>query len=176
MGITESHLNNSHVDTRLQIDGYKLIRNDRRKGKGGGVCVYMRDDMNWQRRHDLEREDNESIWLELFIKKSKSLLVGFVYRPPDGSKHLGNDFDSTFADVLLTATAEDKETILAGDLNCNYMKSSDHEDHKNIIKVNGLKQLIKQPTRVTKETSILIDIIASTHHFNVVKTIVFTND
>ena len=77
----------------------------------------------------------------MFIKKSKSLLIGFIYRPPDSSKHLSKDFDTSFANVMSTATAEDKEVILAGDLDCNYLKSSDPKDleKKFTIKVNELK-------------------------------------
>ena len=173
LGITESHLSNTHVDAQFEIDGYKMI-SDRVRGQDGGVCIYIRDDMNWQRRYDLEHKDIVGIWLELFIKKSKSLLIGFIYRPPDSSKHPSKDF-YTFANVMSTVTAEDKEVILAGDLHCNYLKSSDHKDLKDTIKVNGLKQLIQEPTRITKETSTLIDIIASTHQFNIVKGIVFAN-
>ena len=46
LGITESHLSNTHVDAQFEIDGYKMIRSDRARGQGGGVCIYMRDGMN----------------------------------------------------------------------------------------------------------------------------------
>ena len=79
MGITETHLNGSHVDTQFKIEGYAIIRKDQASGQGGGVCAYIRDDMNWERRYDLEHKDIEGIWIELFIKRSKSLLIGFIY-------------------------------------------------------------------------------------------------
>ena len=55
-------------------------------------------------------------------------------------------------------------------------KEKRHKDLKDIFKVNGFKQLIHEPTRITKESSTFIDIIASTHQHNIAKAIVFPND
>ena len=65
--ITESHLNNCIHDSFLAISGYNIIRKDLQNGPGVGVCIYIRDDMIWQRRYDLERYDIENILVELFI-------------------------------------------------------------------------------------------------------------
>ena len=59
-----------------------------------------------------------------------------------------------------------------GDLNCHYLKDADHKSIKNIVAGYGFKQQIKEPTRVTSETSTLIDIIASTHAGNVTSSVV----
>ena len=56
---------------------------------------------------------------------------------------------------------ENKELILMGDINVNFLNRNDHKDIKDILKVNGLKQLISKPTRVTPTTSTLIDVITS---------------
>ena len=89
--------------------------------------------------------------------------------------YLSKDFNSSFAQVVSTASLEDKEVIVAGDLNANYLKSSEHKDLKDIFKVNSFKQLIDKPTRITKESSTLIDKIASIHQHNIAKAIVFPN-
>ena len=83
LGITESHLNSIHVDEQFIIEGYAMMRRNRASNQGGGVCAYIRDDMNWELEDDLEHKDMEGVWIKLFIKKSKSLLIGFIYRPPD---------------------------------------------------------------------------------------------
>ena len=118
-GITETHLNKSIKDKEIKIDGYEIIRNDRKQGSGGGVCVFVRNDMSWLRRTDLENDKIEAIWIEIFPQKSKSILICFLYRPPDTSSYLSKDFDPLFDDILTTANAENKEVIFAGDLNCN---------------------------------------------------------
>ena len=57
---------------------------------------------------------------------------------------------------------ESKESIILGDLNCNYLTNSDNSQLtqlKLIGEVYQLTQLIKEPTRVTQISSTLIDII-----------------
>ena len=41
IGITESHLDDKHLDGEIQIQGYESIRSDRLKRKGGGVLLYV---------------------------------------------------------------------------------------------------------------------------------------
>ena len=65
--------------------------------------------------------------------------------------------------MLGTAVAEGKEIILMGDINCDFLKRNDHRNIKNILASYGLKQQIKDATRITPESSTLIDIIATTH-------------
>jgi hypothetical protein len=77
--------------------------------------------------------------------------------------------------MLDTCVSEGKETILIGDLNVNYCKNSDSTEIKRIIKQYGLKQVIEKPTRITKNASTLIDIIATTHEKNVLKHIICGN-
>ena len=55
------------IDTKVQIDGYVGIRRDRISGAGGGVVAFVRDDLNFQRRTDLENHMIEGVWLELFV-------------------------------------------------------------------------------------------------------------
>ena len=50
---------------------------------------------------------------------------------------------------------------MLGDFNANYLKKNDCKELKDIISLHGYKQVIKKPTRVTEESSTLIDIILS---------------
>ena len=67
---------------------------------------------------------------------------------------------------------ENKEAILCGDLNCNYLFPSDHKPIKDIISLNGFKQIIDQPTRITQSTETLINIFATTRELNLTKNII----
>jgi exonuclease III len=120
--ITETHLQHDIKDGELNLDDYIFVRKDRETGIGGGVGCFIREDVKWQRRTDLERAGLEALWLEIFVKNSKSFLVCILYRPPNSSKHLHKDFESIFQDMLSTAVCEDKETILLGDLNADYLR------------------------------------------------------
>ena len=63
--------------------------------------------------------------------------------------------------MVMTDLQENKEIILLGDLNCDYSKPTDNSCLKDITKINGLKQMITQPTRTTMTTSSLIRTSAS---------------
>ena len=54
LGITESHANKYLLDDQVSVTDYTLVRKGRESGQGGGVCCYVRNDINLQRRSDLE--------------------------------------------------------------------------------------------------------------------------
>ena len=54
-----------------------------------------------------------------------------------------------------------------GDFNVNYNSNSDSKEFKSIITPNGLKQIIKQPTRVTDTSSSLIDLVFTNCPLNI---------
>ena len=175
LGISETHLNSDIMQEEVKVNGYTFIRNDRKTGPGGGVGCFIRNDLGWQRRTDLEYDGVEAIWLEIFIKNARSLLVCNIYRPPITSKYLHPEFETVFEDMINTSMCEDKQTILVGDMNADYLQQSKDRNIKRIISTNGLKQLIKKPTRVTKDSSTLIDIIATSHEQNILKTMTYAN-
>ena len=80
-GVTETHLIKSIKDTEIKIDGYEIVRSDRKQGSGGGVCVFIRNDLSLLRRKDLENDKVENIWIEIFPQKSKSILICFIPTP-----------------------------------------------------------------------------------------------
>ena len=46
-----------------------------------------------------------------------------------------------------------------GDVNCNYFVKEDHKEIKYIFTAFGLKQLVTKPTRITENSSMLIDVV-----------------
>ena len=110
--ITETHLSRDIKDRELTLDNYTFVKKDRETGIGGGVGCFIREDIKRQRRIDLESAGLETLWLEIFVKNSKSLLICILYRLPNSSKHLHKDFESILQDMLSTGVCEDKETIL----------------------------------------------------------------
>ena len=77
---------------QAQIDGYSFISKPRKSAKGGGVGAYISSSVPYHRRLDLELDDIECLWIEVLFPKSKGFLIGFIYRPPDSSKHLSKNF------------------------------------------------------------------------------------
>ncbi len=176
MTLSETHIVDRHYDDvegLFIIDGYKFIKQNRKQGRAGSVAVYIKDNILWKRRYDLETDNIESIWLEIFIAKSKSILIATFYRPPESSVYLPNDFNKTFNDMLLNGTKENKEIIILRDFNADYLKPNDNKEIKGIFQLFGFKQLIKTATRITKESSTLIDLIATNNPQSISKSNVF---
>ena len=59
--------------------------NDRNR-QGGGVCMYIRKDLAFNALDELSHDDIEAIWIELLLPKTKLIVCGVVYRPPDQTK------------------------------------------------------------------------------------------
>ncbi len=47
-----------------KIPGYVFIYRNPKHGLGGGVPMYIRESINWERRYDLENDGVEGIWIE----------------------------------------------------------------------------------------------------------------
>ena len=144
LSLSETHLA-ADEEAQAQISGYDFLGKPRTSGQGGGAGIYISQSIPFQRRLDLEDNDIECIWIEILFPKSKGFLIGVIYRPPDSSKHLPDNFNETFESMMSTVVSEDKECILTGDINCNYLEGSDHKDLKAILSSFNLKQLISSP-------------------------------
>lgn len=175
--LSETHLVNSafnDINNLYEIPNYTFIKRNRNRGQGGGVAIYIKNNVKWERRHDLEIDSIESICLQIFEKNAKIFLLTTFYRPPSGSSYLSETFNDSFNELLTTIDSTCLETILLGDANVNFAKKSDNKDFKTSLVSKGYKQLITEPTRITKESSSIIDIIATTRPEVIKETKVFT--
>ena len=156
LGVTETHISKEDNNSLFEIDDYIFISEPRTTGKGGGVGVFLRKGLKYKRRYDLGNASTECIWIELFFKNTSSLLVAIYYRPPNSSDYLSKDFNNIFNDTLIAAQKEQKEILLLGDLNVNYLDDADNKELKTIINVNGFEQVVKTATRITPTTELRV--------------------
>jgi hypothetical protein len=152
------------------IPGYTFITKNRTVGKGGSVGMYISDCYSWIRRSELEASNLECIWIELIVKNSINILIGTMYRPPAGSKYLPSNFEKSVDEIFSIISLENKETILMGDMNINFMNKKDNADLKALFTVYGFEQMIKKATRTTKDSSTLIDIILTNNPASIITT------
>ena len=94
IGLTETWLDESKEEL-YSLKNYQSI-NEYRKGKtGGGVSMFIHENIKFTRRSDLQYFDSEmeSIFIELdksiFSTKS-NIIVGLIYRMPDSSVEIFN--------------------------------------------------------------------------------------
>ena len=118
---------------------------------------YAKHGISCKRRPDLENDNLECIWLEVKPTKSKSFLVGEVYRPPSS----GIVWNEIFEDCLENVLEEEKEIYLLGDINRDLLNSQINKAWSDYIDPFGLTQLVTEATRVTPQSSTLIDHIYS---------------
>ena len=75
------------------------------QGKGGGVAMFVKDNITFKRRKDLEKSVPESLMIEIGLKNSKPFLVGCFYRPPETSRYSSESYNSSLqshlSDVLI---------------------------------------------------------------------------
>ena len=163
LGVSESKLGDDIPDSFINIENFQCIRKDKKQGSGG-LIVYVRSDVSFSRRKDLEHELFESIWIEIFPKNSKSFLIGHFYRNPVSTI----SWNDTFDEQVETVFGEDKEIFLLGDFNRDLLNPQIKNQWLDYINSLGLTQHIKEPTRVVPNASAtLLDHIYSNFSENV---------
>ena len=84
---------------------------------------------------------------------------------------MSGTFNDIFNDNLVTVNNTNKEVILLGDINANYLDRNSCKSLKQLIEANGFKQLTRDPTRVSNASSALIDIILINNEKNIAKSL-----
>ena len=79
------------------------------------MVVDIRDNISFKRRQDLEINTLEAVWVEVSLK-SKTILIGGVYRPPNSTVEYLNLISKSFDRALNTGT---KDILILGDFNYN---------------------------------------------------------
>ena len=169
LAINETRLHEVISDDVIRIEGYDIVRRDRPLNgrNGGGVCFYIRTSINYIVRKDLEFANLENLSVEISKPRAKPFVVSSWYRPPNSSSELFGDFEA-FVGRL---DSEGKKYYIMGDLNCNMLPTSciniNTQTLLNIADIYNLKQLIREPTRITPSSSTLIDVIFTSHPNNI---------
>lgn len=160
-GMAETWLTPAITDGELEIPHYKLYRKDRIGQTGGGVGIYCHDSVVARRRQDLET-DIELLWLEITGLK-ESMLVGCCYRPPN---QLADYWDALESNLELAVHRQSRRiptALLLGDFNVDVSKpSSSAMQVIDLFSRFGLTNYVTSPTRVTRHTETLIDLLLST--------------
>ena len=157
LAVSESWLDDTIGDNEIGVDGYSVLRRDRNR-HGGGVLVYVKDGLAFNRRPDLEVEGCETLWVELFLPKTKGILVNCCYRPPDDQMFL-----SKFESTLKLVEPLSSECYILGDMNINVKdeRSKFCKDYTNMLHLFHFRQMITEATRITANSSTILDHIVS---------------
>ena len=154
VALSETHLDNTINSNELDMEGYTLFRKDRNRSGGGGVALYVKNELASYQDTSVNLEGIESLFVKI-SSNNFNFVCGVCYRPPNQSA-LERDF---FVDNLNTqldrlCTNNVTSIYLLGDFNDKCVAwHSDHADSE--LKLNlkllfdefNLVQLIDVPTR-----------------------------
>ena len=165
-GFSESRLTTNMPSCDLSIPGYTILRRDAKAANETGLIIYISNVLSYKHMSHLDQPGTEATWLEISTSKSTPTLVGYCYRNPASRVDWIHDFKAMMDNVAF----ESKEIILLGDFNIDLQKSN--PQWTNNLDTYNLHQLIKSPTRVTHNSSTLIDHIYVSETKNAVETCV----
>ena len=174
IALTETWLNNNDYDN-FEIPGYKSTKLLRQNKKGGGICIFSRNDLKFKLRNDLvfedDTDDTENLFIEIINGKFKNIIIGTIYRPPNNRF---NKFENDLKTILTKLDKCNKPCYIMGDFNIDLLKynyCNFSTEFFNQFSSSGYTPLISKPTRITKSTATLIDNIftnnlSKTEHLN----------
>lgn len=161
--------------TDLSIAGYHdIIRKDR-DSFGGGVAMYIKDNIIYKRHYNYECRLLENMWIELTTCEGK-LFICTIYRPPN----FVDFWDYLDANIEQVKTETNGgRIVIIGDMNADF---NTHHGNRllNLCNMHNFTYHINEPTRITSHSKTCLDQILSNIPINVsssfVQAPVSTND
>ena len=171
--ITETHLNDScsqgysKTELRDLLPGYKFFFKNRKNKRGGGVGIFIADELAGTAEVTMENcffeeevFESMQICIPSFPLKpnKKNLIVLTVYRQP-GQENL-NRFFEILETWLSKYDRNNNEIIITGDFNLDLLKYHIHNrtsQYLDLMSSHGLLPAITKPTRIKHQSATLID-------------------
>ena len=160
MTVNETKLEPLVNNNEVHIPGYDIVRRDRNK-HGGGVCIYIKNYLNFKIRYDLMSDQLENIVVEINKPNAVPILICTWYRPPGTPIELFESFESLLGMIDCT----NDEFYILGDINCNLLEKNPDCHTKKLLELCELynvSQTINEPTRVTSHSETLLDLCMTT--------------
>lgn len=153
LALTETHLDPNICDKDIELNSFsnKIIRKDR-NNFGGGLLIYVKDDIGILRRNDLENQSDETLWVEIRAKGQTFLLCN-TYRPPESND---GHYWTRLNHAIGLAYQFNENIVITGDLNSDLFKAQNNKLIE-ILNIFNLRNVIDKPTRVTNHSSTLLD-------------------
>ena len=139
--IQETKLDSSFLEDQFLINGYKKPYRLDRNRNGGGVMVYIREDIPSKELHKhIFAKSIEGLFIEVNLRKSKLLLFG-TYRSPNPNYILCDDYFEQVGLALDVYSGYEK-FLLVGDFNIEEQESP----LKEFLYERNANNLVKEAT------------------------------
>ena len=117
IGVSESKLDESVLQSEIQINNYDLLIRDRNRNDGGVAC-YIRSDISYIQKQHFP-EEIENIFFEILLPKTKLIVVWIIYSLPTE-----NYFREILNKNFPYIDTDTKETYILGDFNINIYENN----------------------------------------------------
>lgn len=156
--LSETHVTENINDSEIEIENYNLLRCDSHSRHTGGCVIYYKNELLVTEKSC--ETYNKIVWIlsiEVNSKeKSHSGTYTVLYRSPNSVIPEFLEYFESWCERKLDLT---KSNLICGDFNIDLYKSAYAKKMKTTIKELNLKQKVNKPTRVTNNTSTLIDFV-----------------
>ena len=153
--LCETFFNDNNVSL-CEIEGYHSKHLYRSNRTGGGVSIYVRDCIKFNKIVlSLMTDCTECLMIEVEINK-KVHLIGSLYHIPNSNLQLFIDD----LKMILKNTAAYKNAIIGADQNLDLLKINTHSGTERFLEIMMQSEFmasINKPTRVTHSSGTLID-------------------
>lgn len=120
INLTETWLNEHKGGENFGLTNYNFVCSNRINKRGGGLRIYVSNDFNFKRRPDLdiiEDEIIETLFIEIISTSRKNIIVGTVYRPPNGNFDM---FENKLNEILTKVDKSNKTAYLMEYFNIDF--------------------------------------------------------
>ena len=177
IGLSETWLNEKIPDNILNLSNeYTIVRNDRNWSeadttepkKGGGVAAFIKNTLDFSATNfkhlNQSSKDIELQWISISLPHSKSILIGNMYRPPQGNV---DNFIQVLENAFNELDLSKLELYLMGGINIDMLdkQTESYRKFTTLTKSAGLCQLIKDATRYSTVRNSLLDICVTNSNF-----------
>jgi exonuclease III len=152
------------------LPNYTVIEQVRTTGKrGGGILMYVSNIYSYINRTGFSTSSPhaETLFIELSFPKSKNIILGIIYRPPNGKYGV---FKNNLKSIINKTNQEKKILCMAGDFNINALTYDTFPKTKSFFDMlfkHNVISVINRPTRVTRTTATAIDNILTNYFLDV---------
>ena len=140
----DSKLNSSKLSNAVKVQSFQMPLYN---WSGGGMLVYVKDQIMAKIRQDLESHYIACIWLEISPNKGKSFLLGSLYRSP--TERVEWKGWIVLKKVFETVLNGEKEIILLGYFNKDLRNGNTCREWLILTESLGLNQLVSHSTNTS---------------------------
>lgn len=152
--LNETHITDDCDISDIRLGDYVFVNCSSHSKHTGGVCAFIHKSIKYDHVSMISEHLAWYLSFDIFIKKRPIHMAG-IYLSASENKHLVlNSFENWYHSV-----PENKTVMLCGDFNIDMNTDSAYmRRFKNLCDDSGLKLCVNTPTRVTQNSSTLIDL------------------